>query len=140
MQAPHRYPVGVQVFEDVRTQGYVYADKTRYIWDMVHSGGKYRFLSRPRRFGKTLLVSTLEAYFQGRRELFHGLAIDGLEREWKSHPVLRFDLSSVKSTSIEVPELEGVRARSTAFDAPTEAMGDPIAFMLPERIPHHQGV
>ena len=98
--APHRYPVGVQVFENIRSQGYLYADKTAYIWDMIQMGGKYRFLSRPRRFGKTLLVSTLEAYFRGRKDLFGGLAIEGLDtREvWPEHPVIRLDLSDFKST------------------------------------------
>lgn len=101
--APHRYPVGVQVFEDVRTEGYLYADKTGYIWDLIRAGGKYRFLSRPRRFGKTLLVSTMEAYFQGRKDLFSGLAIERLDtrEEWPVHPVLRLDLSTCKSTSEE---------------------------------------
>ncbi len=98
MQAPHKYPVGVQSFEAVRKEGCLYVDKTRYVYDMTHGGGSYYFLSRPRRFGKTLLVSTLEAYFQGRRELFSGLEIDGLEKEWRCHPVIRFDLSSVKTT------------------------------------------
>ncbi len=99
-QAPHRYPVGVQVFEDIRTGGYLYADKTGYIWDLVQAGGKYRFLSRPRRFGKTLLVSTMEAYFQGRKDLFRGLALERLDarEEWPAHPVLRLDLSDFKGT------------------------------------------
>lgn len=103
MQAPHRYPVGVQVFENMRTEGYLYADKTAVIWDMIRAGGKYRFLSRPRRFGKTLLVSTLEAYFQGRKELFGGLAIEKLDvrEEWPVHPVIRLDLSTCKSANPE---------------------------------------
>lgn len=96
-QAPHIYPLGVQSFEEIRTGGMLYVDKTRYIWDMTRPGAKYYFLSRPRRFGKTLLVSTLEAYFRGRRELFDGLAIGDLETEWPEHPVLRFDLSMVKA-------------------------------------------
>lgn len=102
-QAPHRYPVGVQTFEKIRQRGYLYADKTGYIWDMLNSGGEYLFLSRPRRFGKTLLVSTMEAYFQGRKDLFEGLAIEQLdEREvWPVHPVVRFDLSTCKSMSEE---------------------------------------
>ena len=101
--APHRYPVGVQVFEDIRTKGYMYADKTAYIWEMLQMGGSFRFLSRPRRFGKTLLVSTLEAYFQGRKELFSGLAIEQLDsREvWPEHPVIRLDLSDFKSAGLE---------------------------------------
>ena len=100
MQAQHRYPVGVQVFEKIRLQGYLYADKTEYVWRMAHEAGGYYFLSRPRRFGKTLLVSTMEAYFQGRQELFRGLAIDRLEREWVRHPVIRLDLSDFKETEV----------------------------------------
>ena len=98
--APHRYPVGVQVFEKIRTEGYLYADKTAYLWDLINSGGDYRFLSRPRRFGKTLLVSTMEAYFRGRKDLFSGLAIERLDtrEEWPVHPVLRLDLSDFKGT------------------------------------------
>ena len=108
MQAPNRYPVGVQVFEKMRTMGYLYVDKTRFIWNMANSGGSYYFLSRPRRFGKTLLVSTMEAYFQGRRELFAGLDIERLDARttWPAHPVLHFDLSTVKSSSIEGLERE----------------------------------
>lgn len=100
MPAPHRYPVGIQSFKEIRTRGYLYVDKTGYIWDLINKGGKYRFLSRPRRFGKTLLVSTLEAYFQGCKELFGGLAIEKLDdREvWPGHPVIRLDLLDFKGT------------------------------------------
>ncbi len=102
-QAPHRYPVGMQVFEDIRKGGYLYVDKTSHIWGLLQAGGKYRFLSRPRRFGKTLLVSTMEAYFRGRRDLFRGLALERLDarEEWPAHPVIRLDLSTCKSTSEE---------------------------------------
>lgn len=99
-----KYPVGVQVFEDIRKRNLMYVDKTRYIYDLAHLGGRYVFLSRPRRFGKTLLVSTMETYFQGRRELFEDLAIGGLETEWRKHPVLRFDLSTVKASNLETLE------------------------------------
>lgn len=91
--APIKYPIGIQTFSEIRKSGYVYVDKTGYIWNLANSS-KYVFLSRPRRFGKSLLVSTLDAYFRGRRELFQGLAIDGLETEWAEYPVLRLDLSS----------------------------------------------
>ena len=88
-----KYPVGVQSFELIRTGGYVYIDKTEVIHNLV-SSGSYYFLGRPRRFGKSLLISTLEAYFQGRKELFQGLAIERLEpNEWTSFPVVRIDLS-----------------------------------------------
>ena len=101
MSEMRRYPIGVQRFAWVRERDLVYVDKTRYVWDMASGGVKYYFLSRPRRFGKTMLVSTLEAYFQGRRELFEGLALGELEREWTVHPVIRLDLSSVKATDEE---------------------------------------
>ena len=74
-----KYPIGIQSFEKIRTNGYVYIDKTEYIYKMVQEGSAY-FLSRPRRFGKSLLVSTLEAYFKGKRELFEGLDIEKEER------------------------------------------------------------
>lgn len=91
--APLKYPIGIQTFEKIRKEGFLYVDKTEYVWKLANSGS-YVFLSRPRRFGKSLLVSTLDAYFRGRRELFEGLAIDGLETEWTEYPVLRMDLSS----------------------------------------------
>ena len=87
-----RLPVGIQTFEKVINGDYLYVDKTEYIWNMVHLSN-YIFLSRPRRFGKSLLVSTLQAYFEGKRELFKGLAMERLEKEWVEYPVLRFDMS-----------------------------------------------
>lgn len=86
-----KYPIGVQTFEEIRTGGYVYVDKTEHVYRLA-DGGKYYFLSRPRRFGKSLLLSTMEAYFKGRKELFEGLEIEGLEKEWAEYPVLRLDL------------------------------------------------
>jgi hypothetical protein len=77
-----KYPLGIQSFEKIRNDGYLYMDKTAMVYNIV-KGGTYYFLSRPRRFGKSLLISTLEAYFKGRKELFKGLAIDQLEKEWK---------------------------------------------------------
>ena len=90
------YPLGIQTFERLRTENRFYVDKTAYIYNMVHTDSAYVFLSRPRRFGKSLLVSTLQSYFEGRKELFKGLAIDGLEKEWTEYPVLCFDLSGGK--------------------------------------------
>ena len=86
------YPIGEASFKNLRADGAVYVDKTALIYQLVKQG-RYYFLSRPRRFGKSLLVSTLEAYFRGRRELFAGLAMEGLEKEWTQHPVLRVDFS-----------------------------------------------
>ena len=86
-----KYPIGIQSFEKIITEGYLYIDKTQMIYDMVENGKIY-FLSRPRRFGKSLLVSTLECYFQGRKELFKGLAIDNLETDWKQYAVFHLSL------------------------------------------------
>ena len=98
------YPIGIQDFENIRRDSYVYADKTELIFKLTHGSGKYYFLSRPRRFGKSLLVSTLEAYFRGRKELFEGLAINELEKEWMPYPVLRLDLSGASYNSEQVLE------------------------------------
>ncbi len=86
------YPIGIQNFEKIREGGFVYVDKTEQIYNLA-SKGCYYFLSRPRRFGKSLLVSTMEAYFKGRKELFEGLAIEKLEKDWIEYPVLHFDFS-----------------------------------------------
>lgn len=90
-----KYPVGIQNFEKLRRDGYCYVDKTELIYRLVSDGGYY-FLSRPRRFGKSLLISTLEAYFEGKKELFEGLAIEKLEKEWTVSPVLHLDLNARK--------------------------------------------
>ena len=89
------YPVGIQNFESLRRDGYFYVDKTAKIYELAKTG-RYYFLSRPRRFGKSLLISTLEAYFQGKKELFEGLAMEGLEKEWKKYPILHLDLNTQK--------------------------------------------
>ena len=90
------YPVGIQTFEKIREGNYLYVDKTKYIVDFRKKKMSYVFLSRPRRFGKSLFASTLQAYFEGRRELFDGLAIADYEKEWIKHPVLHFDMSTAK--------------------------------------------
>lgn len=97
------YPIGIQNFEKIRTEDFLYVDKTAEIYKLAKEG-RYYFLSRPRRFGKSLLVSTMEAYFSGRKELFSGLAIEKLEAEWKQHPVLHLDLSGVSYTDESVLE------------------------------------
>ncbi|MDO5771811.1 MAG: AAA family ATPase [Bacteroidales bacterium] len=86
-------PLGMAVFSEIIEGNYLYVDKTRQVYNMTHNQGKYVFLSRPRRFGKTLLTSTLHSYFDGRRDLFKGLAIEQLEKDWVKHPVLHFDMS-----------------------------------------------
>lgn len=98
------YPIGIQTFEEIRKLDNLYIDKTEYIYRMTHTDGKYFFLSRPRRFGKSLLVSTFKSYFEGKKELFEGLAIEKLEKEWNEYPVLHFDLS--KGKHMEKAQLE----------------------------------
>ena len=88
-----KYPIGIQDFEKLRTNGYSYVDKSRFVYKLADEG-KYYFLSRPRRFGKSLFLSTLEAYFQGKKELFEGLAIYDLETEWKKYPIFHIDLNT----------------------------------------------
>ena len=88
-----KYPIGIQDFEDLRRNGYKYVDKTNFVYKLADEG-KYYFLSRPRRFGKSLFLSTLEAYFQGKKELFDGLAISDLETEWKKYPIFHIDLNT----------------------------------------------
>lgn len=90
------YPIGMQTFSEIREEDFLYVDKTEYIYRMTHTSGKYFFLSRPRRFGKSLLVSTFESYFEGKKELFKGLAIEKLEKEWTKYPVLHFSLAGGK--------------------------------------------
>ena len=95
------YPVGIQTFSNIREGNYLYIDKTQYIVDFREKKMKYVFLSRPRRFGKSLFASTLQAYFEGRKELFEGLAIADYEKDWVKHPVLHFDLSGAKHMGVE---------------------------------------
>ena len=90
------YPLGIQTFERIRQEDMFYVDKTEYVYRMTHTDGKFFFLARPRRFGKSLLVSTLQSYFEGKRDLFKGLAIEKLEKEWVKFPVLHFDMSGGK--------------------------------------------
>ena len=94
------YPIGIQNFEKIRVDGYFYVDKTALIYQMVKTGGYY-FLSRPRRFGKSLLISTLEAYFSGKKELFEGLAMEKLEKDWIKYPVIHLDLNAKKLDTVD---------------------------------------
>ena len=118
-----KLPVGIQSFEEIRTGGYLYVDKTDIIWQLANKGKKYNYLSRPRRFGKSVLVDTLEAYFLGKKELFEGLKIMQLETEWAKRPVIRLDMSqagaepeSLKGylnyTFQEYESLYGIEARN----------------------------
>ena len=94
------YPIGIQTFSEIREKNYLYIDKTEYVYRMTHFA-KYVFLSRPRRFGKSLLTSTLHSYFSGRKDLFQGLAMERLEKEWIEYPVLHFDMSTAKHVDKE---------------------------------------
>ena len=95
-----KLPLGIQDFESLREDGYLYVDKTKSLYDMV-SSGRYFSLSRPRRFGKSLMLTTLKAYFEGKRELFHGLYVDSVETEWASYPILHLDLNAENYDSVE---------------------------------------
>ena len=99
-------PIGLQFFPELVEEGYVYVDKTEHVYRMTHLGSKYVFLSRPRRFGKTLLCSTMEAYFQGRKDLFGGTAMATLERDWEAHEVLMLSMNRCKGPSAEVVGME----------------------------------
>ena len=104
------YPIGIQTFSEIRSNDYLYVDKTKYIYEITHPG-KYVFLSRPRRFGKSLLTSTFDAYFSGRKDLFKGLAIEKLEKEWKVYPVLHFSLASAKLASAKMGTVEDLHVQ-----------------------------
>lgn len=94
-----KLPAGIQSFKEIREKGYVYVDKTDLVWNMVNNGFKYSYLSRPRRFGKSVLVDTLQAYFEGRKDLFEGLKIMQLEDDWTQRPVIRLDMSRGGATA-----------------------------------------
>ncbi|MDL2299598.1 AAA family ATPase, partial [Bacteroides sp. OttesenSCG-928-E20] len=93
-------PIGIQTFEYIRNNNFLYVDKTAFVYELANRGKAY-FLSRPRRFGKSLLLSTFESYFQGRKDLFEGLAIAELETQWKEYPVLHLDLNAEKYDSVD---------------------------------------
>lgn len=97
-----RLPVGIQSFEKIRKEGYLYVDKTDMIWRLANKGRKHNLLSRPRRFGKSILVDTLQAYFEGKKELFEGLKVMELEKEWTCYSVIRLDMSCGGATPEEL--------------------------------------
>lgn len=145
------YPIGIQDFEKIRRDGYVYVDKTDLIYKMVQKGCYY-FLSRPRRFGKSLLVSTMEAYFSGKKELFEGLAISKLEKDWNQYLVLRFDFTGQFYTTpdaledtlntqlealekrFEINETSGSSASRfrVLIDRAYESTGKPVVILIDE--------
>ena len=106
METERKYPIGIQTFERIIRGGYIYVDKTDLVWQLAHYA-TFIFLSRPRRFGKSLLTSTLESYFRGERDLFEGLKIMSLEQEWEQYPVLRLDISTAKAQ----PTADALRER-----------------------------
>jgi len=129
-----KYPIGIQEFEKIITGGYAYVDKTALVYDLVHNGQIY-FLCRPRRFGKSLLVSTLKSYFEGKKELFKGLAIDGLEKDWKHYPVFHIDFNGKNFT--EGGELEKtlngfVESQEAVYgkDPYHDTLGDRFCYVL----------
>ncbi len=97
-----RLPVGIQSFNVIRKENYLYVDKTDLIWNLANKGNKYNYLSRPRRFGKSVLIDTLQAYFEGKKELFEGLKIMDMEKEWVKRPVIRLDMSRAGATAEEI--------------------------------------
>ena len=147
-----RLPVGIQSFEEIRKQGCLYVDKTDIIWQLANRGKKYNYLSRPRRFGKSILVDTLEAYFLGKKELFEGLKIMQLETEWVKRPVIRLDMSRAGAepdtlrsyldiTFDKLEEVYGITPKPTAkladrFDAiiqtAYEQTGQQVAILIDE--------
>lgn len=129
-----KYPIGIQSFDKIREDGFVYVDKTALIYELIKDGTIY-FLSRPRRFGKSLLVSTLECYFQGRKELFEGLAIDELEKDWKKYPVFHIDFNGDNFTQggILQKKLEGYIAEwesSYGRRSDKQTLGERFAYVL----------
>lgn len=126
-----RYPIGVQSFEDLRKEGYTYVDKTGYIPKLLKN--KYYFLSRPRRFGKSLLLSTLEAYFRGKKELFEGLEVARYETDWEEHPVVHVDFASMRADTTEdltfrlLLQIEDIAA-SYGLEIPSERRQVDLAF------------
>ncbi len=129
-----KYPIGIQNFAKIREEGYIYVDKTALVYDLVTKGTIY-FLSRPRRFGKSLLVSTLKAYFQGKKDLFRGLAIDELEREWAEYPVFHIDFNGENFTqgNALALKLEGQIAtwEQEYGKAPVcQSLGDRFAYVM----------
>lgn len=146
-----KFPIGIQTFSKIREMNAIYIDKTELVYKLAHDAQVY-FLARPRRFGKSLLISTLDDYFSGRKELFTGLAMESLETEWKKHPVLRFDFSRSKYTSLNVlqaqlnsmlSEYESIYGKKTADTLPSirlqnlilaaeQKFGEKVVFLVDE--------
>ena len=136
-----KYPIGIQSFSHLREDGYVYVDKTALIYQLVKNGKVY-FLSRPRRFGKSLLVSTLKCYFEGKKDLFKGLAMEKLEAEWKEHPVFHIDFNGDNFTqpgTLEKKIEYHIATWETVYGKNPQAttMGDRFAYVLSQARRRH---
>lgn len=112
------YPIGIQTFERIRKENKLYIDKTEYVYRMSHTNGKFFFLNRPRRFGKSLLVSTFQSYFEGKKEMFDGLAISQLEKDWTAYPVLHFSMAAGVVHHLHVTNTFSRRRGSTYAQRP----------------------
>ncbi len=135
-----KYPIGIQTFEKIRKENYLYIDKTQYIYDLANSY-QYVFLSRPRRFGKSLLTSTFDSYFRGRKDLFKGLAIEGLESEWTEYPVLHFSLATAKMGTVDDLFLQlnlQLRWQEERYGIDNSSIGSPGARMQADAIALYQ--
>ncbi len=132
--AKRRYPIGIYTFEEIVGGNYLYVDKTAHVYNIAHEF-KYVFLSRPRRFGKSLLVDTLQCYFEARKGLFEGLNLAQMETEWVKHPVLRFDMSSIKSKNVQYVE-SGLDTlllnyeKTYGIDNPRKTFGDRLQALI----------
>ena len=138
-----RYPIGIQTFKDIIEQNYIYVDKTEYIYRLSHTDGKYFFLSRPRRFGKSLLVSTMKSYFEGKHQLFKGLAIERLETEWAEYPVLYFSMAGGKHMNKEQLERYLIRVleeNECKYSIKSDSVDPNIRLMnLIQKVSHNTG-
>ena len=129
-----KYPIGIQTFEQIREDGFVYVDKTALVYDLV-TKGKIYFLSRPRRFGKSLLISTLENYFLGRKAMFQGLAIESLEKEWAEYPVFHIDFNGCNFTSSlelkkKIETFVATQEEKYGRDSLAETFGDRLSYVF----------
>lgn len=132
-----RYPLGIQTFSKIIEGGYAYVDKTAQLYDMVEYGSRYIFLSRPRRFGKSLLVSTLKSYFEGRKELFEGLAIEKLEKNWIKYPVILLSLAGYKGeTEAGLREYLNYILKEACQEHKFDSSSDQLGVRLKELIKH----
>lgn len=128
-----KLPAGIQFFSIIRKEGYLYVDKTDLVWQLTHSGDLYNYLSRPRRFGKSLLIDTLQCYFEGKKELFDGLKIMELEGEWTEYPVIRLDMSGAGATAAEIKDylnLEFSKYEALYSIKPKETSRESVRFQV----------